>query len=384
MNFSTQPLKSLLRFSLPGLLAGLTLTLPLVSFGQCGGGPAYDQTIYTKSQISVFTDLQYSSNLTSTNRTLDLYLPPSGSCKTRPLVMILHDGIFETNGDDKSHFPYVHQSYTLARKGYIVACMNYRTYFCGQLACANNACSPTRYCLPNSSCQILTETNSILNTYVSDIAWYKALQDANAAVKFTIGALWRDREITVSDVLMFGKGAGATTAMMLAFASQQEIDSYNQNLNTMQLGDLNAHVQTPFSQQTYSVKAVSAIAGGLPDLSFLNNSSGKYLYLFHGTCDKLYPICESGCNAPRTIYGSFKIREYITIQGIQTNEICYRLNVYEDFDHQLELKENHMMSKTRQFFSEVLTGTAACSVYEPCPSTLAPNCSLQNQCSCTF
>ena len=364
------------------IFLALACMLPNQGKSQCGT-PDYKTVIHSNSDIIVHENFQYSTSTSSVNRTVDFFVPPLAGHNEKPLVVILHGGLFDSNNGHKDETAYVNASMHLARCGYIVANMNYRTFFCGQLICSGGNCPSNRDCLPNGICSTLSLQNSIIGTNSADIAWYKALQDLNAAIKFSVGRIERDLEITICNVLVMGREAGGITAMMGAFADQSEIDTYNPTLSA-QLGSLNAFVKPNFINQPYTIKAVAAEAAALPSLDFLDNSNDKHLIMFHGTCDKVIPICEPNCNPTPLVnlQGPFKIRDYIFTNAVVDAQICYHFEIFRDFGHDLSNKEAYNFLKTKEFFADVVKNTETCDVYAPCPAGIVPDCSLGDQCNC--
>ena len=351
--------------------------------GQCGGAPAFNTPVHTLNDITILTDLQYSSVTTSTQRTLDLYVPPMAECSSKPLAIIIHGGLFATG--DKNELDYVVASRHLAKCGYVVANMNYRTFFCDPWTCVGGDCPANQNCFEGSICQILAMQNSVLGLNSYDVAWYKALQDARAAVKFSIGKILTDYEVSISEVVVYGRSAGATTALNLTFASQSEIDTYNPGLSS-QLGSIDAFVQPAHANINFSVLAVASEAGALPSLSFLDNSNDIHLISFHGSCDAIFPLCDRECSESdaRNTYGPQKIREYISNNGISDAEICYNMHFFEGYGHSLQNKKLFNFHTSITFFSDVIQNQETCDVFSPCPGSFEPDCGSGVNCNCNI
>ena len=343
---------------------------------------SFNSIIHTESQITIVPNLQYSTATTSVNRTVDFFLPPLNGATSRPLVVILHGGVFESNGENKDDNKYVSASMHLARCGYLVANINYRTYFCAQSVCSGGNCPSNRECLPAGICQTMFLHNSTIGAKAADIAWYKAYQDATSAVKFAQGRIKRDMEIDICETFMMGSGAGALTAMNLTFINGTELSSYPNGFGS--LGTPDEFTKTNFISEVIDIRGVASEAGAIPSTAFLNNSTDKHLIMFHGTCDKVYPICENNCTgAPVQLYGPFAIQDHIFNSGITPAQICYNLHIYQHFGNDLHLKAWHNLVLTRNFFADVINGSETCTVFDPCPSTVVLDCSIGSQCSCT-
>ena len=209
--------------------------------------------------------------------TMDVYLPNDNKEATRPLLVLIHGGAF-FNGD-KADLGFPEWANYFASLGYVVASVNYRLGF------------------------HLNE-KSILR------AGYRGVQDVDAAIRYIIhhkDTFWVDPD----RVFVAGTSAGAITALNVAFMKNENIPSEIQ-------GEGNIKAVNPDIEESYYIRAVGNMWGGVNDLSILSNAPSSVIS-FHGTGDPIVPFAK-GCPfkqsvvswfiAP-TMYGSEKITEFL-------------------------------------------------------------------------
>lgn len=221
---------------------------------------------------------------------LDLYQPiDADSRKLHPLLVLIHGGAFYAGDKSDPGFPEMAEYF--AQRGYVVASINYRLGF-----------------WPWST--------SV------DRAGYRAVQDANAAVRY----LLNDKEkycIDTTNIFVAGSSAGAVTALNLAFMREEnrpeatcsstserfkqvfgwviefvgldpnlalvfDLDSDLGKINSIKINSNNTKTLPPFR-----VKAVVNMWGAMHDLEMLNNSKNTAILSFHGDADQVLPY-ESG------------------------------------------------------------------------------------------
>ena len=221
---------------------------------------------------------------------LDLYQPIDvESRKLHPLLVLIHGGAFY--GGDKRDAGFPEMAEYFAQRGYVVASINYRLGF-------------WPWC------------NSV------DRAGYRAVQDANAAVRYLLD----NREeycIDTANIFVAGSSAGAVTALNLAFMSEGnrpestysstserfkqvfgwvvELMGWDPNIALVfdmdtDLGKINSikiNSNHPTKQIPFRVKAVVNMWGAMHDLAMLNNSKNTAILSFHGDADQVLPY-ESG------------------------------------------------------------------------------------------
>ena len=163
--------------------------------------------------------------------TMDLFVPKDGGQVARPLLVAFHGGEF-LNGD-KRDTTLVEWCRYFASLGYVAASIDYRQgYF--------------------------------RNVRETDDAMYKALKDANAAVRFL---LKRDSLFIHSErIFAAGADAGGITAMNLAYMREENMPEIIQ-----EEGD-STIVTHQSLLRGFDVRAVANLWGAIPDTAILHNA----------------------------------------------------------------------------------------------------------------
>ena len=162
---------------------------------------------------------------------LDLFVPMDGSRTARPLLVTFHGGAFQ-NGDRRDS-SLVEWCRYFASLGYVVSSVDYRQGY-------------------------------RRNEKETDEAMFRALKDANAAVRFL---LKRDSLLIHSDrIFAAGADAGAITAMNLAFMREE-----NMPVVMTERGD-SIIASRQQLQRGYDVRAVANLWGAVPDTAILRNA----------------------------------------------------------------------------------------------------------------
>ena len=164
------------------------------------------------------------------NLTMDLYYPKNDRSVTRPLLMTFHEGAFLEG--DKRDTSLVEWNRYFASLGYVVSSVNYRV-------------------------------GHHRNQKESDDAMYRALKDANAAVRFL---LKRDSLLIHSDrIFAAGADAGAITALNLAYMREENLPEI-----IREQGDSVVVVRQTLLRG-FDIRAVANLWGAIPDTTlFLN------------------------------------------------------------------------------------------------------------------
>ena len=163
--------------------------------------------------------------------TLDLFVPEDGARSSRPLLVTFHGGAFQ-NGD-KCDSSLVEWCRYFASLGYVVSSVDYRQGY-------------------------------RRNEKDTDEAMFRALKDANAAVRFL---LKRDSLLIHSDrIFAAGADAGAITAMNLAFMREE-----NMPVVMTEQGD-SLVVTRQQLLRGFDVRAVANLWGAVPDTAILRNA----------------------------------------------------------------------------------------------------------------
>ena len=184
---------------------------------------------------------------------MDIYVPQDDTSKLRPLLMLIHGGAF-FNGDKASE-AYTKWSTHFAKMGFVVASINYRMGY-----------------LPSAD-QI-------------DCAGYRAVQDANAAMRYLVHNAAKYR-INTNWIFVGGTSAGAITALNLAFMrNKNRPESTRGSLFKSDLGDIES--VSPQYKENFSIKAVANMWGAVHDINMISNAKTSIIS-FHGDADNIVP-----------------------------------------------------------------------------------------------
>src|SRR5580704_3539881 len=184
----------------------LPLLLFLFLFTNCTKNPDSVSNLHLKvepvRELSNLANIQYGSNKDTSGKivslTMDLYFPAGAtSAGNYPLVMMIHGGSY-LNGDKTDLTSYCN---ILADSGFVVASINYRL----------------GWRVGNGECK--GDTISLIQ------AGYRALQDANAAMRFlmTNAKLYG---LDTGRVFAGGSSAGSSLALNLAFIHNNDLNLF--------------------------------------------------------------------------------------------------------------------------------------------------------------
>jgi len=197
--------------------------------------------------------LKYNLSPRDIDLKMDIYLPLDDTSKQRPLLMLIHGGAF-FNGDKASE-AYTKWSNHFAAMGFVVASINYRMGF-----------------LPSAD-QI-------------DCAGYRAVQDANAAMRYLVHNAAKYR-INTDWIFVGGTSAGAITALNLAFMrNKNRPESTRGGVFKSDLGDIES-VSAQYKEK-FNIKAVANMWGAVHDINMISNAETSIIS-FHGDADNIVP-----------------------------------------------------------------------------------------------
>jgi len=269
--------------------------LGLTVFGQiahaqstCTGSGRFVDTMF--SCVQVQKDIQYGTGIfdwswgnlfclnlnappyqTELPLRLDWYEPCGDTLAIRPLVIAIHGGAWAQG--DKNDLAALCTD--LAKRGYVVASINYRLSLPSNLLCWD---------LDVDSVRMMR-------------AVFRAIQDAKASVRY-FRANADTYRIDTCNIFTLGVSAGAFTALGVAYLNQEsermgacglqtQYDAWFGNWICPDMGSIEGKGGNPgFSS---SVRAVVNLSGGLFDLNWIDDPSDPPLLTFHGTADDVVP-----------------------------------------------------------------------------------------------
>lgn len=260
----------------------------------------------------------------------DLYTPNRDTLKNRPLMVLLHGGAFIIG--DKATPTVQELAFDFARKGYVVATINYRMGF-------------------NPASKSSLERSA-----------YRAVQDARAALRY-LSFNASAYNIDPDYVFLGGSSAGAITSLNTAFMKNDERpESSGANLWRMQkdLGGLDESTNTLLN--TFSIKAVANLWGAVNDTSIIDKEEQIPVLSFHGDADKIVPFAYNypftdldttwTSNIVGKLYGSLFIDKRLKNQGIHSE-----LVVFPGAGHEPQYEQNSyarimntIMTRTTDFY----------------------------------
>ena len=307
-----------------------------------GGNPG-DDTTAIGQPLSDMTNIQFGANKdTSGNMIslmLDLYFPAGAVTGGKyPLVLMIHGGSY-LNGDKGDLY---YESKILADSGFVVANINYRLgWRSGTGPCGGDKVSLMQ-------------------------AGYRALQDANASLRFLMAHTIR-YGIDTSWVFVGGSSAGSSVALNTAYIPNSIALAFSPS-NYALLGPVNNAGNTLTDQ--FTIKGICNMWGALPDSNLITASSALPTISFHGTNDQVVPYdigYDESCSNYFLLFGSACIHRSL---------IYYNKPVISNFviggSHAPEVyTPEFLMGNTACFFKRIIKSTPITSnVY----TTLVNSC----------
>ncbi len=282
-------------------LALIVGTALFLFFGKANGQYCTNDSRYTEvayfdtTQLTIGVNVQYGiapDHFGNADTLLmDLYYPNLALdvSPKRPFVMLAHGGGFSSGnkqaGDIKDLC--IH----LAMRGFVCASINYRL-------------------------------GHDFSEYGQYKARYRAIQDANAALRFVVNNANAVR-IDTSWLFVGGQSAGALIALGMVYADQSELDSisllYNALATSVELGNLNTSGNN--LNNTYTIKGVFNNWGGAVE-SEIDLDEMLPTIAFHGALDTTVQIDSDNTFANYTLNGSRALHD-----DLIANNICSELTV---------------------------------------------------------
>lgn len=269
---------------------------------------------------------------------LDVYYPKTDVFKNRPLVMLIHGGAFYIGSKESAAEASLATS--LARRGYLVASIDYRLGF------------------------KLTPSDVELSAY-------RAIQDAHAALRF-LAHNANGLGINPEQVYVGGTSAGAVASLNVAFMTNDERPERIVEAN--RAGTL-AKIEESGNKypENFRIKAVANMWGAVSDLNIIDKDEKISVLSIHGTADGIVPYdydhpFKNSLMVNRFLmdkmYGSKPIHDRLQILGHRN-----RLVSLEGLGHEPELDNfktlNQWMDTITYHVSKFFYEETAPSVYLP-------------------
>jgi poly(3-hydroxybutyrate) depolymerase len=270
-----------------------------VGFGQHCIDSRYSETaMFDSSEIVVIDEIQYgvaNHYLTGqpVNLMMDIYMPSTAidPMSARPFILSIHGGGFI--GGDKVELAY--QSFELARRGFVVANINYRVGW----GCDNVLC---------------------INCFGSEMqkAIYSAVQDARAALRYAYN-LADTYNIDTDWMFVSGESAGSITGMLATFWDQEEANAQVSAGFSLTAGDLD---ESGNAYPTgYNIRGVINQCGAIPELADMADQSEIPMISFHDSNDCVVPyntgsLIACFCSGFLSYKGSNTIHSYRLNNGM--------------------------------------------------------------------
>lgn len=280
-------------------------------------------TTLSKGLVKAFQDPEW------LDLKLDIYYPKTDLFKRRPLVMLIHGGAFYVGSKESAAEQNLATS--LARRGYVVASIDYRLGF---------------KLMPSDI----------------EMSAYRALQDAHAALRF-LAHNAKGLGIDPQQVYVGGTSAGAMASLNIAFMENDERPD-----RVKQAGKEGRVTKIEESGNKYTekftIKAVANLWGGLADLSIIDKNENISVLSIHGTADEIVPYendypFQNALMINRLVvdkmYGSKLIDDRLNILGIRS-----RLVTLDGLGHEPEL-DNY---KTLNQWMDTITSYGTRFLYE--------------------
>lgn len=260
---------------------------------------------------------------------MDIYFPAGARTGTKyPLVLFIHGGAFvEGKKEDVSNHCQI-----LADSGFVAATINYRLGWRN----GTNKCEG--------------------DTASKRLAIYRAIQDANAALRYLVIKAG-DYAIDTSHIFIGGSSAGAGTALLTTYCT----DAVAQQLAPTEraaLGPVNTSGNT--ISNSFTIKAVANLWGALPDSNLISWTMAKPMISFHGIGDDVVPY-DYGRSGNCPNYGMEFGSACLSRRLYAINTPCI-LHLKEGAGHRPDLyTAAYTMSRIVPFFKSVIHGTAITS-----------------------
>jgi len=260
---------------------------------------------------------------------LDVYYPKTDVFKNRPLVMLIHGGAFYIGSKESAAEKSL--ATTLAKRGYVVASIDYRLGF------------------------------KLLASDI-ELSGYRAIQDANAALRF-LAHNAKGLGIDPNQIYVGGTSAGGVASLNVAFINNDELPLRIQE--AIKQGTLSKIEESGNKyNETFKIKAVANMWGAVSDLNIIDQDEKTSVISIHGTADNIVPFeydfpFKNSLMVNRLImdkmYGSKLIHDRLKILGNRNKLVSLiRLNHEPELDNYNTLNQymDTITNQVSQFFYE--------------------------------
>lgn len=207
----------------------------------------------------VINDLTENIDAKMLDLRMDIYSPENDNQENRPLLLLIHGGAFIV-GDKRDDLQVKLGEY-FARRGYVVASINYRLGY---------------FFIPGVYKNL-------------ERCMYKAIQDTRAALRY-LSAHKNKYRIDPTCVFLAGNSAGGFTALHTAFMKQDEVwESTGSDFFGI-FSDLGC-LDCSSNRETgaFKIRGVVNLWGALADTSLIDSDEKIPMLLIHGDADQIVP-----------------------------------------------------------------------------------------------
>jgi acetyl esterase/lipase len=277
-------------------------------------GVRYKEECFATETIHREQNVIYGSNYTLNNNfvnlKMDVYYSNIDTMSKKAMIVLVHGGGYIMGGKNTIVTP----SIFLAKRGYLVATINYR--------------------------MIDVPLNDSLTMQHNMI---KTMGDTKAAIRFFIedARFANIYKVDTTNIFLAGMSSGGWTVLHTAYLNQDDdipgywLDYINADGGFAGSSSSNTHINTP-------VKGVVSLSGALFNRNWISPGEPP-LYIVHETGDTLCP-CYHGCNSyfdfPLEMYGGCTMERWAIEAGIYNKALFYETSghggyllseVYTDF-----------------------------------------------------
>ena len=248
----------------------------------------------TPSDVKIIKDVQYGTNKdlegNVVNLKLDVYIPANAKATDKfPFIFFVHGGGF-TAGDKASA---ANAITTFAQSGFVGVSIDYRL----DSAIDANTTDP---------CEVDSST--------TQEAVYMSVQDAKAALRFMVANADK-YNIDTSKIILDGNSAGAITILNSYYLTQADFNNLIPGVEN-RLGGID-NADNNYTNK-YSIIAMGANSGCLPNPNFINASNVVPTIFFNGGEDSVIPAKQGHayyCPNTMYIYGSETLYQRVSDLG---------------------------------------------------------------------